>query len=55
MLAIGDPDSFVQSGRVRYAAILFSGLPATTSAVVYHDLRVAKEGIGIEELTSVFR
>ncbi|MHC4959064.1 MAG: DUF6159 family protein [Planctomycetota bacterium] len=35
-------------------AILFSGLPATTSAVVYHDLRVAKEGIGIEELTSVF-
>jgi hypothetical protein len=34
--------------------IVFSGLPATAAAVVYHDLRVSKEGIGIEELTSVF-
>jgi hypothetical protein len=34
--------------------VLTSSLVAVAAAVVYHDLRLAKEGIGIEELASVF-
>lgn len=35
-------------------AIPFGALTAVTNAVAYHDLRVAKEGVGIEELVRVF-
>ncbi|MHC4847370.1 MAG: hypothetical protein ACYTEG_02840 [Planctomycetota bacterium] len=34
--------------------VLFGGLTATVSAVVYHDLRQVKEGVGLEELQQVF-
>jgi len=34
--------------------ILFGMLGAVACAVAYHDLRVAKEGVGIDELVSVF-
>ncbi|MHC4960146.1 MAG: hypothetical protein ACYTGN_17465 [Planctomycetota bacterium] len=44
-----------QSGWILIAfGIVWVGLTSTTSAVVYHDLRVSKEGVGIDELTSVF-
>lgn len=35
-------------------SIVIGALQAVTSAVVYHDLRTSKEGVGIEELVSVF-
>ncbi|MEM8884952.1 MAG: hypothetical protein AAGD14_12845 [Planctomycetota bacterium] len=34
--------------------VIFAGLQATLSAVTYHDLRVVKEGVGVEELQQVF-
>ena len=35
-------------------AVVFGALQAVTSAVAYHDLRVAKEGVATEELARVF-
>jgi len=35
-------------------SVVWGGLQATVPAVVYHDLRVAKEGVGIEDLKKVF-
>lgn len=34
--------------------VAFSSLQAVACAVAYHDLRVAKEGVGIEDLVRVF-
>lgn len=51
--AIGDePMARVWTGLL--FAIVFGALSAVANAVAYHDLRVAKEGVGIEELVAVF-
>jgi hypothetical protein len=34
--------------------VFFTALMAVASAVVYHDLRTSKEGVGVEELVRVF-
>jgi hypothetical protein len=34
--------------------VVLGSILAIANAVGYHDLRVAKEGVGIEELVSVF-
>lgn len=44
--------SYVVIGQLMEAA--FSSLGAVACAVVYHDLRLVKEGVGIEELAAVF-
>lgn len=36
------------------AVVFLSSLTAVANAVTYHDLRVAKEGIGTEELAAIF-
>lgn len=36
------------------AVVVFMGLPAVASAVIYHDLRVLKEGTDTSELAKVF-
>jgi hypothetical protein len=35
-------------------ALVLGALNATVAAVGYHDLRVAKEGVGVEDLVKVF-
>jgi hypothetical protein len=34
--------------------VLLGALGSTTSAVTYHDLRVLKDGVGVDELAAVF-
>lgn len=49
------PDAGMAAVWVTVATtLMFSSLQAVASAVGYHDLRVAKEGIGIEDLARVF-
>ena len=51
-LAIGLPGQWVSVGMQALIAALVT-LHAVASAVGYHDLRVAKEGVGIDELGAV--
>jgi hypothetical protein len=44
----------IESLRLAASVLVFVPLRAVSSAVVYHDLRVAREGISSEELTRVF-
>lgn len=48
--ATGDPSHFLELA----AMLVVGSLEATLNAVGYHDLRRAKEGIGVEELLRVF-
>ena len=40
--------------RLLLCALLIGSLAATMTAVAYHDLRRAKEGIGVKDLVRVF-
>lgn len=44
----------IQTWATLVLAIPFGALTAVANAVAYHDLRVAKEGVGIEDLVRVF-
>ena len=49
------PDAGMAAVWVTVATtLMFSSLQAVASAVGYHDLRVAKEGVGVEDLVRVF-
>lgn len=52
LAAIANPTVFVLGELVVTA--FFTALWAVVSAVGYHDLRVVKEGVGIEEIAAVF-
>jgi hypothetical protein len=45
---------FVQLGRFFLLAV-FGSFPAVVPAVVYHELRESREGIGLDQLASVFQ
>jgi hypothetical protein len=36
------------------SGLVLGAIQAVTAAVAYHDLRLSKEGVGIEELAAVF-
>jgi hypothetical protein len=47
-------DAKAQLGLSLCLSVVLGALNATLNAVIYHDLRRAKEGIGIEDLAKVF-
>jgi hypothetical protein len=51
-LTEGNPDAFAAAQLP--VTILVGALGATMTAVGYHDLRLAKEGVGVDELLKVF-
>jgi hypothetical protein len=52
-IAVGG-EGTAQVWATQAADIVLGSLGATASAVAYHDLRVAKEGVTIDQLVSVF-
>ena len=48
------PPTVAMWSGVGLAAALFAPLRAVACAVCYHDLRLAKEGVGVAELARVF-
>jgi len=52
--ATGESGGFAAVATSLIVTIAFGMLSAVASAVGYHDLRVAKEGVGIDDLVKVF-
>ena len=52
VLAHGNPEALAVAQLP--VTLIFGALAATMTAVGYHDLRQAREGIGVDELLKVF-
>jgi len=51
---VGDLSDLAATGLAFVALVIVEAFAAVLSAVVYHDLRVAKEGVDVEHLSGVF-
>lgn len=54
LVALAGAEAWVRQAVAFVIAALFVGLGATATAVAYYRLRMVKEGVGADEMVSVF-